>query len=234
MKKIIILTTLISFAFVSCNDKKAEGSKSASSSSEMSSENSKIFYALAYEYGKKLKKLNPNNSDLDHFFNGLKDSTYGSEPKVDIAEYTMKAGELIEQENAKVASVNIEKGKSFIEDKLASGEFKKSESGLLYKIEKTGSSKKKLNDKLVKISFVGKKIDNTVFDKTSPNNIPRYPYDGLIPAWKEALSLIGIGGEISIIAPSDLAYGDRGAPPKIQGGETVMFEMKLHGVENKE
>ena len=33
------------------------------------------------------------------------------------------------------------------------------------------------------------------------------------------------------VIPSELAYGDAGAPPKISGGATLVFEVELLGIE---
>ena len=37
-----------------------------------------------------------------------------------------------------------------------------------------------------------------------------------------------------LVIPSDMGYGDRGAPPKIPGGATLVFEVELLKIERKE
>jgi FKBP-type peptidyl-prolyl cis-trans isomerase FkpA len=40
-----------------------------------------------------------------------------------------------------------------------------------------------------------------------------------------------VGGLTKFVIPSELAYGDAGAPPKIRGGETLVFEVELLGID---
>ena len=49
----------------------------------------------------------------------------------------------------------------------------------------------------------------------------------MIKGWTEAMQLMVEGDKWEMYIPSELGYGDRGSPPKIQGGDTLVFQMEI-------
>ena len=45
--------------------------------------------------------------------------------------------------------------------------------------------------------------------------------------------MMKVGGKARLVCPPDLAYGDRGAPPKIKPGSTLVFEVELLDIVKK-
>ena len=55
----------------------------------------------------------------------------------------------------------------------------------------------------------------------------------MIKGWTEAMQIMVEGDKWEMYIPSELAYGDSGSPPKIQGGDPLIFTMeiiKINGV----
>jgi len=42
---------------------------------------------------------------------------------------------------------------------------------------------------------------------------------------------MNVGSKIQLFLPPNLAYGDRGAPPVIEPGSMLIFEVELLGIE---
>ena len=76
--------------------------------------------------------------------------------------------------------------------------------------------------------YHGTLIDGTVFDSSVDRGKPAsFPVRGVIPGWTEVLQLMKEGSKWRVFIPSDLAYKQRGSPPKIGPNETLIFEIEL-------
>ena len=52
----------------------------------------------------------------------------------------------------------------------------------------------------------------------------------VIAGWDRGVAGMKVGGQRRLEIPAHLGYGDRGAPPVIKGGETLIFVVDLIGV----
>ncbi|QDU35750.1 FKBP-type 22 kDa peptidyl-prolyl cis-trans isomerase [Maioricimonas rarisocia] len=108
------------------------------------------------------------------------------------------------------------------------GEFKTTDSGLKYRILEEGTGTKPTSADTVKCHYRGWLDDGTEFDSSYQRGEPAtFPLGGVIPGWTEGLQLVSEGGKIELEIPSELGYGQRGAPPVIPPGATLHFEVEL-------
>ena len=75
----------------------------------------------------------------------------------------------------------------------------------------------------MRVNYRGTLIDGTEFDA---NNDITFPLNRVIPGWTEGMKLVGEGGKITLVIPSNLAYGERG-PQTIGPNSTLVFDVDL-------
>lgn len=103
------------------------------------------------------------------------------------------------------------------------------ESGLLYWIYEKGNTKKPTARSKVRVHYRGELLDGKIFDE-SGSNPSSFKLNGMIPAWQEALPMIGEGGKIKILLHSDLGYGGHEISGLIPAYSPLIFEVRLVGV----
>ena len=126
---------------------------------------------------------------------------------------------------------NVEKSAAWLAEVEKMKGVEKTESGLLYRIDRAGdeSIKPTAEDK-VKVDYEGKLSDGFVFDSSYERGEPiEFPLRGVIRGWTEGLQLVGKGGQITLWIPADLAYGPRGGG-NIGPNEALEFKVELHDV----
>ena len=195
---------------------------------ELKTDDDKALYALGVIISQNLASFYLTPTELELVEAGITDGVLGKEKKVDPQAYATKAQELAKSRAGKAAEEEKKKSKDFLAKAAAEKGATKTDSGLVYQeIKKGDGGTPKATDK-VKVHYHGTTIDGTVFDSSVQRGQPAtFPLNAVIPCWTEGVQKIKVGGKAKLICPSDIAYGDRGSPPAIKPGATLVFEVEL-------
>lgn len=104
-------------------------------------------------------------------------------------------------------------------------------SGIKYAVITEGTGKAPGATDAVTVHYTGMLTDGTVFDSSVSRGEPTtFPLNRVIPGWTEGLQLMKEGGEAIFYIPSNLAYGEQGAPGAIPPNSDLIFQVLLIGV----
>uniref|UniRef100_UPI0040563401 FKBP-type peptidyl-prolyl cis-trans isomerase n=1 Tax=Candidatus Electrothrix sp. TaxID=2170559 RepID=UPI0040563401 len=201
---------------------------------ELKTDQQKTSYALGLDLGTYFKSLE-TDFDLPVIFQGIKDSYTNGEALLSPEEAKKIQKQFaIDQQKKKVEKVQavLEENKKAAADFLKKNEKEKgvkvTDSGLQYKVITEGKGEKPSATDTVKVHYKGTLLDGTEFDSSYKRKEPAtFKANQVIPGWTEALQLMSPGSKYTLYLPPELAYGDRGAPPAIEPGSLLIFEVEL-------
>ncbi len=108
------------------------------------------------------------------------------------------------------------------------------ESGLKYIIREKGNGIMPKNGATVKVHYIGRLTNDTIFDSSYKRNQPFSFVLGkgrVIKGWDEGIALLHEGDKATLIIPANLGYGAR-STGNIPANSTLVFDIELLSVKN--
>ena len=223
MQKINIIFLVIVIS--SCNNTSKRKSISNLSTFEDSTS-----YALGADLGENLKRQQIE-IDYDIFLAGLIDGMETEMVRFDQKQRREIMASLQKniRDKAKLeGDTNLKIAEEFLEkNKNSNSEVKETPTGLQYRILKEGTGSSPSSTDKVKVHYVGKLLDGTVFDSSVERGEPsEFGLNQVIRGWTEGLQLMKTGAKYEFFIHPKIAYGSR-PRPKIPGNSLLIFEVEL-------
>jgi FKBP-type peptidyl-prolyl cis-trans isomerase FkpA/FKBP-type peptidyl-prolyl cis-trans isomerase FklB len=185
-------------------------------------------YTLGQLISRTLAGFALDDRELAIVIDGLGDGVRGNAPRVDLAAHAERLTQLQGERLASVAARERTAAERFRAAFATAAGTRQLDGGLLLQHVAPGAGASPAKGDEVTVHYVGSLIDGTVFDSSRSRGAPAtLPLHGVIACWTTALQAMKVGGRSRIVCPPELAYGERGAPPTIKPGATLVFDIEL-------
>lgn len=205
---------------------------------KLENEDDSLAYAFGVDIYNNLKSRSEVELDPMYLAKGMKDAKEGKSIFVDAAAsgYIMMVMQERQEEQLENQFEDyIAENEAFLEKTAAEEDVVTTESGLQYKVIEMGEGPKPGFRDTVLVHYVGKLVNDTVFDSSVERGEPaQFKVSALIKGWSEGLQLMPEGSKFEFYIPHELGYGTRGAGQDIKPFSTLIFEVELLDVVNKE
>jgi len=194
----------------------------------LNDETKKASYGLGVLIASNLKSQGGDSVNLESLYFGIQDVFNKKDLIINQQESSMIVQTYMQEANEKKTAAMRVEGETFLAENKTKEGVKVTESGLQYKVLKSGTGKMPTANDEVTVHYAGTLIDGTEFDSSIKRGQPAtFRVSEVIPAWTEALQLMHEGDKWIIFVPSELGYGERGAGGQIPPYSALIFEVEL-------
>jgi FKBP-type peptidyl-prolyl cis-trans isomerase FklB len=190
-------------------------------------------YAIGVDTGTRMKQ-SELELDADMFLKGLKEAHSGTATLLTDPElretFTKLSQEIMakrQEKQRKLAEKNKVEGDAFLAENKNKPGVITLPNGLQYKVITEGSGESPKPEDMITAHYRGTLIDGTEFDASKPEAPMTRPANQVITGWTEALTRMKPGAKWQLYIPGELAYKERGLPPKIGPNATLIFDIEL-------
>jgi FKBP-type peptidyl-prolyl cis-trans isomerase FkpA len=213
MKRSALAT--LAFAILAC------ATPMAAEEVDLSNDDNKALYALGQLLSARLGQLELTPEELKVVVAGMEDGVFKREPRIALSEHQAAIDGFFRARYARLVT-------KFLEGAAAQPGAVKTPTGMVFIETEAGTGESPAASDTVKLHYHGSLPDGSVFDSSVQRGEPAtFQLDQVIPCFSEGLQRMKIGGKAKLYCPPEMAYGERGAPPRIPGGSALLFEVEL-------
>jgi len=210
----------------------ATGKTSAATSKAPMSEDDKVIFAVGEILSGSVKPFAFTPHEMELVSEGFSAGMHGKKTDVDAESYRAKIQALLTDRVTKGVAAAKASGAAYRTKAAAAKGATTTSTGIVMNTAQPGTGPSPGPDDTVKVNYEGRLIDGTVFDSSKKHGEPlSFKVSGVVPCWSEALQHMSVGAKVNLVCPPELAYGDRGSPPQIPGGSTLVFDVELLSIE---
>ncbi|WP_410473178.1 FKBP-type peptidyl-prolyl cis-trans isomerase [Faucicola mancuniensis] len=205
------------------------GTATASNITAQSDDITKAGYSLGYMMGTNVAQSAKDLKQED-IIKGLQDGQAGKQAVLTREQMEQAVMAYQERQMKEMLDGNLAKGQQFLAENGKKAGVKTTASGLQYEVLKEGNATKPKATDRVSVKYEGKLLNGQVFDSTekSGGQPVEFPLNQVIAGWTEGLQLMGEGAKYRFYIPSNLAYGEQGAPQGgIEPNSVLIFDVEL-------
>lgn len=220
--------SILTLSTLGCAGEDAFSGQSAS----LDTDDQKASYGIGMNMGSQLVAA-ADRLDMAALMRGIEDALQENEPAVpreEIQPILQAFGAEVEAaaaaDRAQEAEENATAGEAFLAENAAKEGVTTTESGLQYEVLREGEGERPTTEDLVRVHYRGMLPDGTEFDSSYGGDPAEFSAAGLIPGFREALTLMPVGSHYRVVIPPDIGYGSTGSGP-IGPNSTLIFEIEL-------
>jgi FKBP-type peptidyl-prolyl cis-trans isomerase len=200
---------------------------------KLDTDKKKLSYTIGTQMGESLKSQGID-VDVKVLSEGISDALGAKKlqlTKEEMSAAMQKAQEAAYQKRKSVGDENKKVAVAFLEKNKAEKGVKTTASGMQFIVLTEGKGKKPKATDMVEVHYRGTLLDGTEFDSSfKRNQTAKFPVNGVIKGWTEALQDMQEGEKRKLFIPPELAYGEM-SPPSIPSNSLLVFEVELIKVE---
>ncbi len=199
----------------------------------------KLSYAIGYQIGSQFADGKPD-VDIPTLQRAIRDAYAKRHPDVPMPQMQQQLHLLDRQMHAdalaefrQIAAANARKSAQFMAENRKQPGVVQLPSGIQYSVITKGTGKVSPGvTSTVVVNYRGMLVDGPEFDSTWAHGAPvRFTVDKVIRGWQDVIPRMHVGDRWKVVIPPRLAYGERGALPRIGPNEALVFEIELLKIE---